>query len=73
MCVCNSNFVSSSTSSSQKLSFSLEILFHEKYQEEIDASYIIPRLSKMCFLKVIKELGGRFKYRLHITQKDPKD
>jgi hypothetical protein len=49
------------------LSHSLEILFHEDYQEEIDAPYIIPRLYKKYYMDAIEELGGRLKYRLHNT------
>jgi hypothetical protein len=49
------------------LSHSLEILSHEDYQEEIDASYIIPRLYKEHYMEAIKELGGRLKCRLHNT------
>jgi hypothetical protein len=48
-------------------SHSLEILSHEDYQEEIDASYIIPQLHKMHYMEAIKELGGRLNYRLHNT------
>jgi hypothetical protein len=43
------------------LSHSLEILSHEDYQEEIDASYIIPQLRKMHYMEAIKELGERVK------------
>jgi hypothetical protein len=53
--------------------FSLEFISHEDYQEEIDASYIIPRLYKKHYMEAIEELGGRLKYRLHNTWKDPKD
>jgi hypothetical protein len=45
----------------KKLSHSLEILSHEYYQEEIDASYIIPLLRKMHYMEAIKELGERLK------------
>jgi hypothetical protein len=38
------------------LSHSLEILSHEDYQEEIDASYIIPLLRKMHYIKLSKNL-----------------
>jgi hypothetical protein len=43
------------------------ILSHEDYQEEIDASYIIPRLYKKHYMEAIEELGGRLKYILHST------
>jgi hypothetical protein len=49
------------------LSHSLEILSHEDYQEEIDASYIVPLLRKMHYMEALEELGGRLKYRLHNT------
>jgi hypothetical protein len=52
---------------------SLEFISHEDYQEEIDALYIIPRLYKKHYMEAIEELGGRLKYRLHNTWKDPKD
>jgi hypothetical protein len=43
------------------------ILSHEDYREEIDASYIIPRLYKKHYMETIEEAGGRLKYRLHNT------
>jgi hypothetical protein len=46
------------------LSHSLEILSHEDYQEEIDASYIIPQLRKMQFMEALEELGERLNYKL---------
>jgi hypothetical protein len=49
------------------VSHSLEILSHEDYQKEIDASYIISRLCKKHYMEAIEELGGRPKYRLHNT------
>jgi hypothetical protein len=47
------------------LSHSLEILSHEDYQEEIDASYIIPLLRKMHCMEALKELGERLNYKLN--------
>jgi hypothetical protein len=52
------------------LSLSLEILSHEDYQEEIDASYIIPQLCKMHYMEAIKETWR--KSQVYI-QKDSKD
>jgi hypothetical protein len=46
------------------LSHSLEILSHEDYQEEIDASYIIPQLRKTQFMEALEELGERLNYKL---------
>jgi hypothetical protein len=43
------------------LSHSLEILSHEDYQEDIDASYIIHLPRKMHYMEAIKELGERVK------------
>jgi hypothetical protein len=45
-------------------SHSLEILSHEEYQEEIDASYITPRLRKMQFVEALEELGEKLNYKL---------
>jgi hypothetical protein len=49
------------------LSHSLEILSHEKHQEETGAPYIIPQLCKKHYIEAIERLGGRLKYRLHNT------
>jgi hypothetical protein len=53
------------------LSHSLEILSHEDYQEEIDASYIIPLLRKMHCMEALEELGERLNYKLN-CHKDEK-
>jgi hypothetical protein len=53
------------------LSHSLEILSHEDYQEEIDASYTIPQLRKMQFMEALEELGERLNYKLK-NHKDEK-
>jgi hypothetical protein len=50
---------------------SLEILSHEDYQEEIDASYIIPQLRRTQFMEALEELEERLNYKLkyHLDEK----